>query len=147
MASKPGSSSGGYLHLSYLRCALAEALSRQADFESGLRLLDECLDQIERPGWHERVWLPEVLRLKGWVLMRQGRHAEAKEQLLELIKLARRQQARSWELRSSTTLAELLIAATRCAARRLLAPVYDWFTEGFDTRDLTAARALLANIR
>jgi predicted ATPase len=111
-------------------------------------LLDECLDQIERPGWHERVWLAEVLRLKGWMLMRQGRRTEAKEQLLESIKCARRQQARSWELRSSTTLAELLIACEeRDAARQLLAPIYDWFTEGFDTHDLKAARALLEDIR
>ena len=73
--------SGGNLNLPYLKCALAEARSRQGEFETGLRLLDECLDQIERPGWDERVWLAEVLRLKGWVLMRQGRRTEAKEQL------------------------------------------------------------------
>ena len=140
-------SSGGYLNLPYLKSALAEALSRQGDFESGLRLLDECLDQIERPGWHERVWVAEVLRLKGWVLIRQGRHTAAKEQLLNSIVWARRQQARSWELRSSTTLAKLLIACDdRGAARQLLAPVYDWFTEGLDTPDLKAARALLADI-
>ena len=42
-----------------------------------LRLIEECLEQIERPGWNERVWLPEALRLKGWMLMRQGRRAEA----------------------------------------------------------------------
>jgi tetratricopeptide (TPR) repeat protein len=136
--------SGGYLNLPYLKCALAEARSRQGEFEIGLRLLDECLDQIERPGWHERVWLAEVLRLKGWVLMRQGPRSEAKEQLLESIKCARRQQARSWELRSSTTLAELLIArGERDAARQLLAPIYEWFTEGFDTLDLREAKTLL----
>jgi predicted ATPase len=84
--------------------------------------------------------------------MRQGRRTEAKEQLLESIKCARRQQARSWELRSSTTLVELLIecgereAATE-TARQLLKPVYDWFKEGLDTRDLKAARALLEDIR
>jgi predicted ATPase len=140
--------SGGYLNLPYLKSALAEALSRQGEFETGLRLLDECLDQIERPGWHERVWLAEVLRLKGWMLMRQGRRTEAKEQLLESIKCARRQQARSWELRSSTTLAELLIACEeRDAARQLLALIYEWFTEGFDTHDLKAAGALLEDIR
>jgi class 3 adenylate cyclase len=44
-------------------------------FGYGLRLLDECLDQIERPGWHEGVWVAEVLRLKGWVLIRQGRRS------------------------------------------------------------------------
>jgi predicted ATPase len=110
-------------------------------------LLDECHDQIEWPGWHERVWVAEVLRLKGWVLIRQGRHTAAKERLLDSIAWARRQQARSLELRSSTTLAKVLIACDdRGAARQLLAPVYDWFTEGLDTPDLKAARALLADI-
>jgi predicted ATPase len=135
---------GGYLNLPYLKCALAEALSRQGNIEGGLRLLSECLDQIERPGWHERVWLAEVLRLKGWVLMRQGRHTEAEPQLRASIECARRQQARSWELRSSKTLAELLIkCGQRDAARQLLAPMYNWFTEGFDTLDLREAKALL----
>ena len=139
--------SGGYLNLPYLKSALAEALSRQGEFETGLRLLDECLDQIERPGWHERVWLAEVLRLKGWVLMRQGRRTEAKEQLSESIECARRQQARSWELRSSTTLAELLVeCGQRDEARELLAPVYGWFTEGLDTLDLKEAKALLEEL-
>ncbi|MFY9837038.1 MAG: hypothetical protein WAK55_11310, partial [Xanthobacteraceae bacterium] len=54
---------GGYLNLPYLKSALAEALSLRGNTEGGLRLLDECLDQIERPGWHERVWLAEILRL------------------------------------------------------------------------------------
>jgi tetratricopeptide (TPR) repeat protein len=135
---------GGYLNLPYLKSALAEALSLQGNTEGGLRLLDECLDQIERPGWHERVWLAEILRLKGWVLMRQGRRPEAETQLRASIECARRQQARSWELRSSKTLAELLIeCGQRDAARQLLAPIYDWFTEGFDTLDLKEAKALL----
>ena len=139
---------GGHLNLPYLKSALAEALSRQGDVETGLRLLDECLDQIERPGWHERVWLAETLRLKGWVLMRQGRRTESEAQLRASIECARRQQARSWELRSSKALAELLIeCGQRDAARQLLAPIYDWFTEGFDTHDLKAARALLEDIR
>ena len=138
---------GGHLNLPYLKSALAEALSRQGDVETGLRLLDECLDQIERPGWHERVWLAESLRLKGWVLMRQGRRTEAETQLRASIQCARRQQAKSWELRSSKTLAELLIErGQRDAARQLLAPIYGWFTEGFDTLDLKEAKALLAGL-
>jgi class 3 adenylate cyclase/tetratricopeptide (TPR) repeat protein len=135
---------GGFLNLPYLKCALAEALSRQSDVEGGLRLLDECVDQIEKPGWHERVWLAEILRVKGWVLMRRGRRTEAEAQLRASIECARRQQARSWELRSSTTLAQLFIeCGQRDPARQLLAPIYDWFTEGFDTRDLKEAKALL----
>jgi predicted ATPase len=135
---------GGYLNLPYLKCALAEALSRQGNIEGSLRFLSECLDQIERTGWYERVWLAEILRLKGWVLMRQGQRTEAEAQLRASIECARQQQARSWELRSSKTLAELLIeCGQRDAARHLLAPMYDWFTEGFDTLDLKEAKALL----
>jgi predicted ATPase len=90
------------------------------------------------------VWLAEILRVKGWVLMRRGRRTEAEAQLRTSIECARRQQARSWELRSSTTLAQLFVeCAERDAARQLLAPIYGWFTEGFDTRDLKEAKALL----
>jgi tetratricopeptide (TPR) repeat protein len=143
---------GGRLNLPYMKSALAEARARQGDVEASLGLLNESLDQIERPGWNERVWLPETLRLKGWVLMRQGRRAEAEEQLRASIRCAREQQARSWELRSSTTLVELLIEcgereAASETAWQLLKPIYDWFKEGLDTHDLKAARALLEDIR
>jgi predicted ATPase len=135
---------GGYLNLPYLKGALAEALSRQGDVEAGLRLLGECLDQIERPGWHERVWLAEILRLKGWMLMRQGRRTEAEAQLRASIECACQQQAKSWELRAAMSLARLWRDQGKVSeARELLAPVYGWFTEGFDTRDLKEAKALL----
>ena len=81
------------------------------------------LEQIERPGWQERWHLVEILRLKGWMLMRQGRGPEAEVQLRASINCARQQQAKSWELRSSTTLAELLAergqrdARARCSRR------------------------------
>jgi tetratricopeptide (TPR) repeat protein len=140
--------SGGHLNVPYLKAALAEALARQGDLDAGLHLIEECLDQIERPGWHERVWLPEVLRLKGWMLMRQGKLPEAEAQLRLSIDWARRQEARSWELRSSTTLAELLAASGKCdAAHDLLASIYGSFTEGFDTHDVKAARTMLESLR
>ena len=129
------------------KAALAEALAIQGDQDAGLRLIDECLEQIERPGWQERVHLAEVLRLKGWMLMRQGRDEEAETQLRASIDCARQQQAKSWELRSSTTLAELFTArGQRDSARELLAPIYNWFTEGFGTKDLKDAKALLAEL-
>ena len=141
-------SSGGGLNLPYIKSALAEALALTGDLEAGLHLLDECLEQIDRPGWHERVWLAEVLRLKGWMLVRQGRLADAEAQLRASIEWARRQHAKSWELRSSTTLAELLVdGGRREAAHELLSPIYGWFTEGLDTADLQAARALLDELR
>ena len=141
-------STGGNLNLPYLTSALAEALALAGDLDAGLRLLDDSLEQIERPGWHERVWLAETLRLKGWVFMRQGKRVEAEAQLRASIERARRQRAKSWELRSATTLAELLIeGGRRDAALDLLAPIYGWFTEGFETHDLRAARSLLDDLR
>jgi predicted ATPase len=78
------------------------------------------------------------------MLMRQGRGEEAERQLRASINVAREQEAKSWELRSSTTLADLLAKrGHRDAAREVLAPIYNWFTEGFDTRDLREAKALL----
>jgi class 3 adenylate cyclase len=140
--------SGGHLNVPYLKSALAEARALQGDLDTGLRLIEECLNQIERPGWLERVWLAETLRLKGWMLMRQGHVAEAEAELRASIDWARRQQARSWELRSSTTLAGLLAERGQPdAARELLAPIYNWFTEGLDTHDLKAARTMLESLR
>ena len=81
------------------------------------------------------------------MLMRQRRGPEAEVQLRASINCARQQQAKSWELRSSTTLAELLAErGQREAARELLAPIYNWFTEGFDTKDLKDAKALLQEL-
>jgi predicted ATPase len=110
-------------------------------------LLEECIAQIARPGWEERSHYAEVLRLKGWMLQRLDRLDQAESTLRASIDVARAQQARSWELRSSTTLAQLLAeCGDRGAARDLLAPVYGWFTEGFDTHDLKQARRLLEEL-
>ena len=138
---------GGYSRVPYLKSALAEAMARNGDLDRALTIVDECLEQIERPGWQERSHLAEVLRLKGWMLKQQGRDEEAETSLRASIDWARQQQAKSWELRSSTTLAELLVErGQRDAARELLAPIYNWFTEGFDTRDLKEAKALLGEL-
>jgi len=78
------------------------------------------------------------------MLSRQGLAEEAEATLLKSIEVARAQQAKSWELRSATTLAGLLGRQGRHGdARELLAPVYEWFTEGFDTRDLIEAKTQL----
>ena len=135
---------GGYLFMPYSKLALAEALALQGDLDAALDLIDKSLEQIERPGWQERWALAEGLRLKGWMLMRRGWGEEAEAQLRASIDWAGQQQAKSWELRSSTTVAELLAArGQRGAARELLMPIYNWFTEGFDTKDLKEAKALL----
>jgi len=79
--------------------------------------------------------------------MRKGRDAEAETALRASIECARRQQAKSWELRSATNLAALLArSGRRDAARDLLSPVYEWFTEGADTKDLIEACALLEEL-
>jgi len=142
---------GGHLNVPYMKSALAEAVALQGDIDAGLRLIEECLEQIEGPEGRERVWLPEVRRLKGWMLLCQGKCAEAETELRASIECAREQEARSWELRSSTTLARLFAAAgRRDDARDLLEPIYNWFTkvnEGLETHDLKAARALLDDLR
>jgi len=141
-------SRGGHVRVPFLKSALAEALALQGDLDTAMNLIDECLDQINRPAWQERLWLPEILRLKGWMLMRQGRDDEAEEALRASLETAVEQQARSWELRAATTLGTLLARrGQRDEARALLAPVLAWFTEGFDTKDLTDARTLLNSLR
>jgi predicted ATPase len=137
----------GHVRIPYVKSALAQAVALQGDLDEALQLIDECLEQIERPAWQEREWLPEVLRLKGWILMRQGRDEEAEAQLRASVDCARLQEAKSWELRSATTLAALLARrGKRDEARDLLSPIHAWFTEGFDTKDLIEAGALLEEL-
>jgi predicted ATPase len=139
---------GGHIRIPYVKSALAEALARQGHLDTALETIDECLDQIERLGWQERSHLAEVLRLKGWMLMQRGRGAEAEAPLRASIKWARHQHAKSWELRASTTLAELLIDRGQPDAARVeLESIYEWFTEGFETHDLKSARQLLESLR
>jgi class 3 adenylate cyclase/tetratricopeptide (TPR) repeat protein len=138
---------GGGVRIPYLKAALAEAVALQGDLPAALQLLDECLEQIERPAFQERIWLAEVLRLQGWMLMRQGRDEEAERPLRAAVDCGRQQGAKSWELRSAVTLAELLSQrGQHDAARDLLAPIHGWFTEGADTQDLIEARVLLERL-
>ena len=138
---------GGNVRVPFLKSALAEAVALEGDADAALEIIDECLEQIERPAGQERLWLAEVLRLKGWILMRQGRDEAAEPHLRASIECARQQQAKSWELRSATTLATLLARrGQRDAARELLAPIYGWFTEGADTKDLIEARIMLEGL-
>lgn len=138
---------GGNVRIPLIKSALAEAVAMNGDAESALQLVDECLDQIDRPDGQERLWLAEVLRRKGAILMRQNRAEEAEVQLRASIDCARRQGAKSWELRSAITLAKLLSSREdRNGARELLAPIYSWFTEGHDTADLIEARTLLEQL-
>jgi class 3 adenylate cyclase/tetratricopeptide (TPR) repeat protein len=124
---------------------LAEGMALAGDLDNALQLLDEQIAQIERPGWEERLHYAEILRLKGWILSLTGDLESAEREFLASLDWARRQQAKMWELRTSTSLARLWESqGKRQDAYELLAPVYGWFTEGFDTKDLQEAKSLLA---
>ena len=123
---------------------LAEAMALTGEVDNALQSIDEQIDQIERPGWGERLHYAEILRLRGWMLSLKGDVEGAERNFLVSLDWARRQQAKMWELRTSTSLARLWQSqGKRQEAYELLAPVYDWFTEGFDTRDLQEAKVLL----
>ena len=94
----------------------------------------------------ERYWEAEIYRLKGEQLLQQAvpDAPQAEACLQQALAIACRQQARSWELRAAMSLSRLWqCQGKRAEARQLLAEVYGWFTEGFDTADLRDARALL----
>jgi class 3 adenylate cyclase/tetratricopeptide (TPR) repeat protein len=138
---------GALQWMPYFRAVLAEGLALSGDLAGGLSLIEDSLSQIARPGWEERSHLAEVLRLKGWMLQQQGTLAAAEENYLTSLNVAREQQAKSWELRTSTSLARLWQSqGKRKEALDLLKPVYGWFTEGFDTKDLIEAKALLEEL-
>jgi predicted ATPase len=103
---------------------------------------DDALQIVERTG--ERWFAAELSRHKGQLLLRQG-HSEAAEELYrKALSISEEQGAKLWELRAAASLARLRRNQSRhTEARDLLAPVYDWFTEGFDTPDLKEAKALL----
>jgi predicted ATPase len=104
--------------------------------------LDDALQIVERTG--ERWFAAEMNRRKGQLLLRQGNSEAAAELYHKALSIAEEQRAKLWELRGATSLARLRRDQGRhTEARNLLAPVYDWFTEGFDTPDLKEAKALL----
>jgi predicted ATPase len=121
---------------------LAGACGSAGQAEEGLALLEEALRIADRTA--ERWFAAELYRHKGQLLSRQG-HAEVAEELYrKALGIAREQEAKLWELRAAASLARLWRdRGRRAAARDLLAPVYGWFTEGFATPDLIAAKALL----
>jgi predicted ATPase len=123
---------------------IAEGMARLGDIDGALDVLEEGIEQIERPGWEERCYYAELLRLKGWMLSLKGDGQGAEHAYIASLDWARTQQAKSWELRTATSYARLMQGQGRVAdAYDLLEPVYAWFTEGFDTRDLEEAKALL----
>jgi predicted ATPase len=126
----------------------ADSLLRSGDIDSALALLDEALDQIQLPGWRERSSLSNVLRVKACALYQAGEAERAEATFKEALSVAREQCAKSWELLAATSYGELMnMQGRKREALSLLQPIYDWFTEGHDTRDLREAAALLAELK
>ena len=124
---------------------LAEAYGSVGQLEAGLSAVTEALATVHKTG--ERWWEAELYRLKGELLLALSaeKHTEAESCFHQALDIARRQQTKSLELRAAMSLARLWQGQGKHAeAHELLAPIYDWFTEGFDTVDLQEARALLA---
>jgi predicted ATPase len=123
---------------------LADAYAKVGRFSDGLRLVATALARSEQTG--EAMHRAEFYRLKGELLL-AGKNTnvdEAQRAFRTAIGVAQQQTARSWELRATTSLARLLRDnARRDEARTMLAEIYNWFTEGFDTADLKDAKALL----
>jgi predicted ATPase len=135
------------LYMPYNLALLAEAHATAGQPAEALGLVTEALGWSQRTGEH---WFEaEQHRLKGEMLRLRsdGHEAEAEECLRQALDVARAQRATSWELRAAVSLARLWRdQGRRDEARALLAPVYGWFKEGFDTPDLKEAKALLGEM-
>jgi len=132
----------GPLHLSYL----AKAFTELGEFDDAARCIDEAVTLIETS--KERWWEAEVKRVAGEIALKLPKDAKRAEAYFDdALAVARVQQAKSWELRAAMSMARLWRdQGKREDARDLLAPVYGWFTEGFDTLDLKEAKALLEEL-
>jgi predicted ATPase len=123
---------------------LADVADHVGRTEDGLQALAEAHTLVEQHD--ERWWEAEVHRLQGVLRLRQPGtpQAEAEVWLRQALDVARRQEAKSLELRAAMSLSRLWQQqGKRAEAYELLAPIYGWFTEGFDTADLQEAKALL----
>jgi predicted ATPase len=138
----------GSLIVSRWRLALlAECQTELGSYDAAEATITQAFDELEQTSepWCE----PEVYRVAAEVALRKpgGDVAIAEERLRQAIKTARRQEAKLWELRAARSLAKLLRdTGRRDEARRMLAEIYGWFTEGFDTPDLKDAKALLEEL-
>jgi predicted ATPase len=128
----------------YAHALLAEAYAHSGQTAEGWTVLEKALAEVDQG--EGRVYHAELHRLKGEVLLRQAAPdaQQAADCLHQALGLARRSQAKWWELRAAIRLSRLWQhQGKRAEAHDLLAPIYGWFTEGFDTPDLQEAKALL----
>jgi predicted ATPase len=138
--------------LPYYLALLAEIQCKAGHADDGLRVSGDAIEFCERLGekWYEA----ELYRLKGEMTLQSGGEhpavavqREAEACFEKALEIAKKQSARSWELRASTSLSRLWRQqGKRTEARQLLAGIYNWFTEGFDTKDLQEAKALLEEL-
>jgi TOMM system kinase/cyclase fusion protein len=152
---------GAELHHPYFLALLAQAYGKTGQVEEGLAVLAEALTVVDRAG--ERYYEAELYRLKGELVLQSGVRSpqsknpnpqsptpnpqtEAEACFLKAIEISRKQQAKSLELRAVMSLSRLWRQqGKKNEARQMLAEIYNWFTEGFDTKDLQEAKALLEN--
>jgi predicted ATPase len=126
---------------------LAEGYGQRGQSAEGLSLVAEAMAQAHHTG--ERRHEAELSRLRGELLLHQTYPdaAQVEACFQQALAIARRQQAKSWELRAAVSLSRLWQQqGKRAEAHALLAPIYGWFTEGFDTADLQEAKALLEEL-
>ncbi|MBI3303485.1 MAG: hypothetical protein HYZ72_15585 [Deltaproteobacteria bacterium] len=143
---------GGEVFRPYYLGLLARAYEQVGQAEEGLMALAEALELVHKS--EERWYGAELYRLKGELTLKQfsvqspeSRAKEAEECFLKAIEIARRQQAKSLELRAVMSLSRLWQQQGKKAeARQILTETYGWFTEGFDTKDLQEAKALLQEL-
>jgi predicted ATPase len=138
---------GARIELPYMLAQLAETYGSLGQASAGLAILAEALALVETTG--ERWWEAELYRLQGELLWAQAGPppslGEAEAWMQKALAIARHQQTKSLELRAAMSLSRLWQQqGKRDEAHALLAPIYGWFTEGFDTADLQEAQALLA---
>ena len=142
-----GFGSGGAPILQFAVAVLALGYARLGRIDEAIESLNEVLAHVERSG--EKAYLPEIMRLKGEVILKRDPSATKDAELCfrDSLEVARAQSARWWELRATTSLARLLCdTGRREEARAMLGEIYNWFTEGFDTADLKDAKALLEEL-
>jgi tetratricopeptide (TPR) repeat protein len=131
---------GARLHISAFTASLAAALEQQGAILEAF----ETIEQAQRVNPDEIVYQPEILRTRGELRLKQGQTELAEVDFREAIALAQKMGAKAYELRATMSVARLLDQQwRRNEARAMLAEIYNWFTEGFDTVDLKEAKALL----
>jgi class 3 adenylate cyclase/predicted ATPase len=138
---------GATLHVPLYLPYLARAHAELGQFDDAWRCIDEAMTAAEAA--KQKVYEAEVHRTAGEIALKVSDPGEAKAQAYfeRALQIARQQQAKSWELRAAMSMARLWRdQGKRQQARELLAPVYGWFTEGFDTRDLKEAKTLLEEL-